>query len=284
MIVYAPALDWLTLSESLKTTSTTVLYSFVKGLCRPGRFARRIGYVGKTWEFPQGVGSSYPGTLFYGERNWKDTDWGLLVASGESAHNLMHFIWLSDELQWHETRCTRLDVQITIPWPEHPFYLRHLVLTGGVKASVVHGISEGDEWAETLYLGSRSSPVLVRAYRKRIDDSSHDWLRVEVEYKRQASKRLFQEIVSDGRVANWFQPVEERCPSLYEMIDPYLRDDPGKPVIQREQGNTIKWLSTTVANCVCRLLADDDYSEQVTELVAQWFQYSLSCQNRRTDV
>jgi len=284
MLTYAPAIDWLTLSESLSTTSTTVLYSFIRSIAKPGRDSRRIGYVGKVCEFPTLGGQRSLGGAFYGERDWNGQDWGLLVASGESAHWLLEHIWTTDELQWYETKCTRLDVQVTIPWPDYPFFLRHLMLTGGVQASCVHGISEGDEWKETLYLGSRSSPVLVRAYRKRVDDSGHDWLRVEVEYKRQASRRLFQEIVSDGRVGNWFLPVEERCPSLYEMIDPYLRDDPAKPLIEREQGNTIKWLSTIVANCVCRLLADDDYSEQVTELVAQWFQYSLSCQNRRTGV
>lgn len=281
MIVYVPAIDWLTLSERIEPTRTSVLYSFVKRIGNPYRPASRMGYVGRNYEFSSIDAPYEKGAFFYGERDWKGTDWGLLVASGEHAHWLMMRIWETDLLQWFSLRCTRLDVQCSVEWPEYPFYLRHLLRTSDVKATTVHGLDGDNDWSETLYLGSRASPVMVRAYRKRIDDSGKDWLRVEVEYKRQASEELFKDILTDGRVANWFAPVLERCSSLYEMVEEYLKDEPDKPETRRIEGNTLKWLQTTVGNCVCRLLADDDQHEAMAELVAQWYNYSLSCQKRR---
>lgn len=282
MLVEAPACDWLTLSEKLLPGTPSVLYGLTKQIGTPGRESRRIGYLGKVYEFFSIRVPHERGAFFYGERAWKGADWALLVASGESAHFLLQHIWATDELQWLSIRCTRIDVQVTVRWPEYPLFLRHLARKDSVKATTVHGLSEGDEWEQTLYLGSRSSPVLVRAYRKRVDDTRHDWLRVEVEYKRQASQDLFFDIVADKRVANWFAPVLERCSALYELIEGHLDDSPDKPTIHRIEGNTFKWLSSVVANCVCRLLADDDHHEQMSELVAQWFEYSRACQRRKS--
>jgi Putative phage replication protein RstA len=277
MIIQQPAIDWITLSEPLERGATGILRSFAEYFGSRKREGRRIGYDGYTYTFRAQ-------TFFYGERTWKERDWGLLIASGESAHWVVSQIWETEEIGWDAVRCTRIDVQVTIPWPEYPFFLRHLVLTEGVKASVVHGLSEDDAWAETLYLGSRASPVMVRAYRKRVDDSGHDWMRCEVEYKREASRALFRELLLEQRVANWFGPVEERCLSLYEMIDPYMDDDPDRPIARKVEGNTFKWLSTTVANCVCRLLKDDDHREAMTELVSQWYEYSQACKRWESGV
>jgi hypothetical protein len=282
MLVYQPAIDWLTLSEPVSKDQAPMLYALVKLVGTRQRAARRLGYVGHVYEFSTVQRSSAKGTFFYGERNWKGKDWVLLVASGESAHWLLQWAWEGEVAGWATVRCTRIDVQITIPWPDEIFYLRTLPLTQNVKATTVHGLSEGDEWSETLYLGSRSSPVLVRAYRKRIEEDGKDWLRVEVEYKREASKRLFWVLVGDRQVDNWFQPVLERCEQLYTMIDPYLEGDPDRPTTYRVVGRTFHWLSTTVANCVCRLLNDDDQHEAMVELVAQWYALSQACQNRRT--
>lgn len=282
MLIQNACLDWLTLSEPLDGPDAGRLFHLVTDIGTRVRPSRRIGYEGNVYGV-EGLGtSSEKGTLFYGERTWHGKQWALLVASGESAHYLLKYLWRTDVASWAHVRCTRLDVQVTIPWPDEIFYLRHLPLTGNVKATVVHGLSEGDEWAETLYLGSRASPVLVRAYRKRVDEHGRDWLRVEVEYKQQASKTLFWLILGDRAIGNWFGPVLERCEPLYQMIDPYLDDDPDRPTTHRVETKTFRWLNTTVANCVCRLLNDDDHHEQMVALVAQWHAYSGACQKRRT--
>jgi hypothetical protein len=284
MIIESPALDWITLSYPYTTEGQHVLFDVANQVgVRKGE-ARRIGYQGYVYEFPRLEAPPDKGTLFHGERTWKGKGWSLLIAPGESAHWLLEHLWQTDLMLWSAARCTRLDVQITIPWPEWLFYLRNLTLTQDVKASVVHGLDEKSAWAETIYLGSRSSPVMVRAYRKRVDEHGRDWLRVEVEYKREASKGLFWTLLGERHVGNWFEPVLSRCEELYAMIEPYLVDDPDRPKVHRVVGNTWRWLSTTVANCVCRLLDDDDQHEQTAELVSQWYAYSQACQNRRTVV
>lgn len=284
MLIENACLDWLTLSEPLTGTDGHILGDLVQQLGRKGKDSRRLGYQGNTYDFQSVASHSDKGSLFYGERTWKGQGWGLLIASGESAHWLLEHLWQTDTNEWASIRCTRLDVQVTIPWPEGMFYLRCLELTQDVTASVIHGLSEGNQWSETLYLGSRSSPVLVRAYRKRVDDSGHDWLRVEVEYKREASKGLFWHLLGDRAVGNWFGPVLERCEQLYYLIDDYLDEDPDRPDVYRVVGKTMLWLKTTVASCVCRLLEDDDLSEETCALVRQWYDYSQYCQNRRTVV
>lgn len=281
MLIKSACLDWLTLSESYTISGNRTLSDLVQQVGKRGRPGRRLGYEGYTYNFQNASNPDEKGTLFHGERVWKGAGWGLLVASGESAHWLIKHIWRTDPITWTGVHATRIDVQVTIPWPGFPFMLRHLELTSDVRASVVHGVSEGDEWAETLYLGSRDSPIMVRAYRKRISEDEQDWLRVEVEYKRDRAKELFLWLLSDKRVGNWFQPVEKRCLELYNMIDGYLEDDPETPEIHFVVGKTFHWLSTTVANCICRLLDDDDQHEEMVRLVSQWHEYSQACQSRR---
>jgi len=284
VIVEQSALDYLTLSEKLDPAGRPTLPRFVNRIGTRVRKSKRIGYEGCMYDFLPLSDDHDGGAFFYGERDWQGAQWGLLIASGENAHWVVQHIWQTDLMYWAGVRCTRLDIQVTIPWPLQPFFLRHLVLTQDVSATVIHGVSGDNDWSETLYLGSRASPCLVRAYRKRIDDSWHDWLRVEVEYKRQASERLFYTLLVERRVGNWFLPVQQRCLSLYEMVEDYLDTYPARPKTQRIVGKTMRWLSTTVSNCVCRLLEDDDCHEEMVELVAQWYNYSRSCQSRRTMV
>lgn len=284
MIIESVALDWLTLSEPHDENYQSALVELVRQVGTRQREGRRLGYLGYTYTFLGTDDTGGGGSFFHGQRDWKGKTWDLLIASGESAHWLIKHIWKTPVAIWAGVRCTRLDTQVTIPWPSGIFYLRHLPLTQKVKATVVHGISEGDEWAETLYLGARASPVLVRAYRKRIDKDERDWLRVEVEYKREASKRLFWILLGERYIGNWFQPVLDRCEQLYDLVEPFLDDDPERPLTRRVVGKTFKWLSTTVANCVCRLLADDDQGDDMAELVAQWYAYSQSCQKWRNGV
>lgn len=284
MIIEQSCLDWLTLSECTTETGRRALYQLAQKVGHRERQGRRIGYQGFMYGFDSMCKTLPKLHLFHGERIWKGRDWDLLVASGESAQGLIEHMFDMDESEFLGVRATRIDVQVTIPWPEQLFYLRHLVLARDISASVVHGISQDNDWSETLYIGSRSAPVMVRAYRKRVDDSGADWLRVEVEYKRSAAQELFWDILSDGKVGNWFGPVEKRCATLYDMIDPFLSSDPDTPKTHRVVGQTFKWLSTTVANCVCRLLADDDDHEAMVELVTQWYEYALSCQKRRLAV
>jgi len=284
MLVTAASIDYLTLSQMEDARYSTALQVVAQDTGKRGREGRRIGYQGHVYAFSWPGRAGGAGEFFFGRRNWHGVRWHILIASGESAHWLLEHLFYTDLMQWSDVRCTRLDVQLTIPWPDGQFYLRHLERKQGIKAAVVHGLDDATAWSETLYLGSRSSACLVRAYRKRIDETEKDWLRVEVEYKRERSKGLFHTLLGQKMVGNWFLPVEQRCPALYALIEPYLRDEPQGPKEVRVPHKTFTWLSTTVANCVCRLLDDDDHHEAMVELVSQWQAYSLSCQNRRTGV
>lgn len=281
MLIEGSYLDYLTLSEPYQSDAPPTLYQFSKTIATRGKDARRLGYQGNVYTFRRLDEPTVEGSFFFGERDWHGKRWGLLVASGESAHWLIQHIWQTGFEQWAHIRCTRIDVQCTVLWPQGIFYLRHLPLSQDVTATTVHGLTEDTDWSETVYLGSRSAPVLVRAYRKRIDQSGQDWLRVEVEYKKQASERLFILILGEGYVGNWFKPVLERCSELYAIIEGFLNDDPERPKTVRVVGNTYHWLSTTVANCVCRLLNDDDLHEQVMALVSDWYSYGQACTRRR---
>jgi hypothetical protein len=284
MLVGRPAIDYLTLSEPHAENAPSSLCKVVESVGRPGKPSQRLGYRGSLYTFQLETNGFVVGTFFFGERFWNDKWWGLLIASGESAHWLFELLLNTDLMLWSGVCCTRIDVQVTIPWPSPPFFLRHLELTSNVTATAIHGLNEGNEWAETLYLGSRASAVLVRAYRKRLDEHADDWLRVEVEYKRQASESLFHILLGERYVGNWFEPVQQRCASLYSLIEPYLLDDAERPRVERQVGKTMHWLSTVVASCVCRMLDDDDNAEAMATLVHQWHKYALACQNRRAVV
>jgi Replication initiation factor. len=284
MIVEQPALDYLTLSKDLTGQFHSALSSFVHKISKPTEKSRRLGYEGETRTFTFLGDPSREGSFFWGHRVWEGRLWYLLISSGRDAHELMRHAFRTDVLSFAIVRCTRLDVQVTMPWPAHPFFLRHLERVEGVQASVVHGLDEVTAWSETLYLGSRASPVLVRAYRKRVSESGTDWLRVEVEYKRKASERLFYQILGSHDVGNPFLPVLERCPYLYQMIEPYLNGEPTRPKTVSERGNTIRWMETAVANSVVRLLEDHDHGRRMAELVYEWHRYALACQNRGTGV
>jgi len=284
MLVTSPCIDYLTLSQVEDDSYSTALQEVTRRLGNRDREGRRIGYEGHTYQFHAGSLAGQGGTFFFGRRIWQDKRWHLLIASGESAHWLLERLFEIDLMMWADVRCTRVDVQLTIPWPAAPLYLRHLERKKGITASCVHGLDAETDWSETLYLGSRASACLVRAYRKRVDELENDWLRIEVEYKRSRASRLFHTLLGQKMVGNWFLPVEQRCPDLYALIAPYLVDEPQGPKQVRVPHKTFKWLSTTVANCVCRLLDDDDNHEAMVELVEQWYRYSLSCQNRRVVV
>jgi len=284
VLVEASSIDYLTLSQPEDASHSSALQVVTHSVGKKGREGRRIGYQGHTYTFSADGLLGDGGSFFFGRRTWQGKRWHLLIASGESAHWLLERLFYTDLMMWSDVRCTRLDIQLTIPWPGAPFFLRHLERKEGIKASVVRGLNKEDDWSETLYLGSRASACLVRAYRKRVDESEHDWLRVEVEYKRERSKRLFHTLLGQKEVGNWFLPVLERCPELYGLIEPFLADEAQGPKEVRIPHKTFKWLNTTVANCVCRLLDDDDNHEAMVELVEQWHKYSVSCQNRRAGV
>ena len=281
MLVLAPSVDYLTLSQLEDARYSSALWLVAQSIGEKGREGRRIGYQGHTYSFAAAGLPGGGGSFFFGRRTWQGKKWHLLIASGESAHWLLERLFYTDLMMWSDVRCTRLDIQLTIPWPDGLFLLRHLERKEGITAAVVHGLDKESDWSETLYLGSRASACLVRAYRKRVDEHADDWLRVEVEYKRERSTRLFHTLLGQKMVGNWFLPVEQRCPELYSLIEPYLIDEAQGPKEVRVPHKTFKWLSTTVANCVCRLLDDDDNHEAMVELVSQWHNYSLSCQNRR---
>ena len=284
MLVHQPCLDYLTLSEPCATGEVGALRELAREIGTRGAPGRRLGYDGFAYQFSLERGPAHAGTFYHGERVWQGQGWDLLIASGESAHWLIEHLWQTPVTRWYGVRCTRVDVQVTVPWPPGWFRIRDLDIVPDITATVIHGLNEETCWSETVYLGSRSSAVMVRAYRKRLDVSGQDWLRVEVEYKRDASKQLFPLLVAERHVGNWFLPVKERCPALYAMIEDSLDDDPDRPVENRVAGNTMHWLKTTVASCICRLLEDDDAHEETAELVRQLYAHTQACHSRRIDV
>ena len=188
----------------------------------------RMQYIGDAWSCDEG-------TAFVGR-----------ARQGEKYHYMGVFTGAAAELarQWLQAlphRCTRLDIQRTLPYK----FDESLALLRAVRADIeaagrVHGWVESQEKGKTiatLYIGSWKSDKMIRVYMKAHDQ--HELLRCE--------------LVLRGKTANVgiradcgaiFDGALEKVPTA--RLDMFKRGEGAGLNIGRKLTDTDKWLLETV--------------------------------------
>ena len=219
-----------------------------------------------TWRQYRGLRS---GQIFAGVAEQANEIHGLLDVSGEESHAMM--TW--EAPRGLEVKCTRLDLQITIPIEkEYEYRARDfkdaLEQTDWSSANCIRihkrrlKLVEGptEEGLDTLYIGSRSSDRLARVYVKE-DVDGDQYLRFEVEFKSARAELVFRTCVDDGKnVAAILKGEWDRIPPVeipaWKQIGSVLAEymsgmHVSVPRSATEKASRYVWFVETVARKPC---------------------------------
>lgn len=192
----------------------------------------------------------------YGEKE----EWCMLQVSGYEAKRALRVAVTG-------TQCTRIDIQCTYQFDDADFAMAMAYIdqcaqqhkTPKHRPPQITEVCQRMD-IQTIYIGSRSSDVFVRIYKKFEESGKDEYrncIRFEVELKGRASKALWQQIVSTGMGVG----------ALLSILRNVLRDrgvemppegfsdgtvelPPSQTT--REEG-TMAWLARQVAPAVARL-------------------------------
>lgn len=239
MIVNQAAIDWMTITSYEKEFGRAVK-SFVDNEVEviTKQQSKLLGYSGTRVV-------AYRGSIFLGQSlagHW------MLTASGEIADAIFRHHCL---IHMH-VKCTRMDIQVTVPEPEmwSQRALAGAVADSGRFGTYSHIVSQD---GQTVYLGSRKSDVFVRIYEKNDAeiDAGRVWLRYEVEYKADRSNSLYERLRDGANMGGFLvdsiQRVSAVEPALGDVFLPCLAGIPPNRIrLVKELGNTEKWLMNQV--------------------------------------
>lgn len=193
MIINDVAIDWVTLTTYSKEEYNRALDTVLK---------RSKEWQSRGVQGYRGVAAKVRGgTIFVGKGRVIDREHFMIRVSSELADEL------SGSLNFIE-RCSRIDLQLTMrscpPTVEglNRCYKRmaeevraNVNERSGAKRKVV--LVLGDNAANTLYVGSRTSDIFIRIYQKE-DEDGKKWTRLEVELKRKEAREVWSRMCSAG--------------------------------------------------------------------------------------
>lgn len=168
---------------------------------------------------------------------------------------------------------TRLDVQVTIPRPEDVKLPEVHKRIGKIKSTLITS-----EKNDTLYLGTRTSPLFTRLYEKPLGQM---YLRLEFELKSHRAKDGWRALRSDKTPDDVFQyylgkvklPVDIK--QHFEIADTDTSDLASRAEIDQDNKKVLAWLRS-LDKAMMRHLANHDIGPEVGELVKSWARYSDS--------
>lgn len=267
MIVNTPAIDYLTLTSTAKwdfETFNHVMLESEEGRMRRGNLMQFKGIKGDS--------------MFCGSATIQGVDTYLFRASGELAQKAA--LVAADDMPG---RCTRIDLQITVPMPED-YSAR--VLHDGMCWSDWIGhqrpltLIEGEYGLDTVYIGRRTAGDFTRIYVK--PHGKMFWLRFETQFQKRKAVRVWPAVASDRQMMG--RMLRGRVDAL-----PPITDEPGMEAIRqaldysaanvaavRKVGNddsTYLWLRDTVGPVIMRMINDHTQGDRVKELVKDWNEY-----------
>ena len=166
MILNVPQIDWITFTSWEKRVFDRWTYwqSLQTGDCKEGKIKMYSGF--------------WTGSAFIGQGDQGTKKHYIARVSGESSHNAF------DDLQDVQAKVTRIDVQITIPFPDGYSarnFADQLRFGDWGKFGREVQLIENTDFLDTVYIGSRKSDRFARIYVKAANGEK--FLRLEVEYK-----------------------------------------------------------------------------------------------------
>lgn len=254
-------IDWVTLTQWADEGEW--LYELADDIrgCGEVESARVMQYAG--WSF---------GSVFFGTAEQSGRMHNMLRVSGAAAHDLIGGLGNVPG----SVKCTRVDVQVTVPldrgYDSGRFYV--FATEGkdwkGRKRKVSR--IQNEDGLDTVYIGSRQSEVFARLYVKEVGRPVVRALRFEVELKGGKSD-VYKRALLSGKADmvglllwEWEKMPAlaiAQAPSVGAVLnggEPYrLR---GVKTI-REPSATYKWFDRSVVPALRRLLNDHDYGDVV---------------------
>lgn len=203
--LYAGLFDWLTLTSYEPLFYRHWLPYLMQQDDRPEE-SKVMQYQGHVHSIPGG-------TAFLGAAIQKGADHYMLRLSGHAAE--LNKDWALSQHRQGYIRCTRCDLQITVPMPSD--WSQWALLTRLKEKGRTTGWIESSvrgRGSQTVYVGSRTSDRFIRVYVKPAGKS--DLLRLEVEYKGDRSNTVIREIARGKGTVTQF---------LLHELQTTLRDD-----------------------------------------------------------
>lgn len=264
MRLNAPLCDFLTLTSWSETETLQLLF-----------WRLTPSYLREDGKVMQYRGKRGPHT-FFGSANQNGKAHWMLRVSGE----------LADEALANSygiaARCTRLDLQVTVPAPDG-FFMPNVydalndedaMWTGRRKN--VSMIQSGDG-LDTLYVGSRTSETFIRIYIKPNADGEPAYVRFEVEFKGDTADSFWQAI-RDGQItrrqilAGILTGLPETKNGLLSFFREPLGTNRALPPVKRVQSenSTLDWLQVQVEPAIYRLLHSHEHGGTMRTILRRW--------------
>lgn len=251
------SIDWLRVSFPYNTTLDKMVPK-VDGMIYQGEITPLKNY---------NEGHDYKGCRI--DRNTNNPDQGhLLTMTGEHLRQLRPYRVLDIDilrsvLNIANAKITRLDLAVDFIDPKaNPWEIVNRFKSGEIRTrarqySVVYGANEKGCTGLTVYLGSRSSQMFLRAYDKgREQGANFPWTRLELELKADTARAVGDAILSHGLIAVTKNTVR-RFVSGVDWIDEMTAGARGRLVqqVQRKLTDHEKWIVEVALPCVMKAYA-----------------------------
>lgn len=276
MIVNQPLADWVTVTGSTPAHVSQF-----------AEYARERGEVAERAKIPRYKGWRY-GSIFLGvAEHIHGRGRHLATITGGTAHGYMLIA------EHRGGRCSRLDLQITLPLPAGWDARREVVNLSKKRWAtgkpIDARIQEGTDGTASIYAGSRKSEREFCIYVKR-DGDGNEYLRWEVRFRNVAKRRLasntFGGIIGtsyrEGALATALYDALSLLDTGWRAVKLPLRaiEQWGRGVLDvhsvaEPESDKMEWIRTQVDPAVRRLLADHDTGADMRIYVAEWLRYSL---------
>jgi hypothetical protein len=265
MIIERPAIDWLTLTTFDRKTAMDLdaLVYHTAGKNNKSMPAKIKGYDGQ-WGDGFFCGEGLQGRNGYA--HWLFNLWGEMSDKVMFGGDLNK---VGDKFD-----CTRLDAQITLPWPHgnafDAFYKSILVVKeweqGKAKgARTIDPIVPPTGWC-TLYVGAKTSDRRYRIYMKGEEDDLY--IRFEAMYRRKKSYagRAYDAISNEPDsitrvIAEEIFSLPKEAP-IVEPFHEFVKTITGKPLpkgsTRPTPDKTLNWLVRQVMPAFKRVLGNED--------------------------
>lgn len=254
LIVNTPALDYWRATTAVFSNYTDMLVELY-GATQRNDDDEKWGFLQYKGDIRDGVGHGQ--ALQGGEMNY------MIDIPGKRSDELL------EKLVFSDMKMTRLDLQFTVKKPVYWdslefYYCMDLGVWPGRKRHVTVTINDGND---TIYIGDRTSDRFVRVYVK-----NGDWVRFEVEFKRERAVAAWNRVRKSRRhaIAGILQAEMNQLPDypmLGEMVaDLQVMSGPVEIKLETVKSTNlkrVKWLASLLPT-IRMMTRDHDYGDMVT--------------------
>lgn len=263
MIINMALVDWLTV-----TTYDPDQY---------GHWLRMYGRDDGRPERVMQYSGSMSDKVFVGRGRQRGRPHFMLRASGERAA-VVASQWDEWEVTGAQVKVTRVDYQCTFAMPAGWDWERLYKCARDWQApGRARAVSRVDSsTGHTVYIGSRTSPYMIRVYQKS-DEGGSRYVRVELEVKGEAAMSEWARYKgSSGSVVMALMREALSLPPCYEVDEiiqalPVVGYEPRPRHVRPEDSRTLAWLRNSVTPALMRTLRDHDHGHQAGDLIASWY-------------